>query len=80
MGFLNKAFRKVKKQIQPGNMIARDMGPGNMPRRGGGMRGRLGAAALDKAYSQNARTRRYAPTYSQKRSFSARAYTDGQHA
>jgi hypothetical protein len=33
MGFLNKAFRKVKKQIQPGNMIARDMGPGNMPRR-----------------------------------------------
>ena len=26
MGFLNKAFRKVKKQIQPGNMIARDMG------------------------------------------------------
>jgi hypothetical protein len=22
MGFLNKAFRKVKKQIQPGNMIA----------------------------------------------------------
>jgi hypothetical protein len=33
MGFLNKAFRKVKKQIQPGNMFARDMGPGNMPRR-----------------------------------------------
>jgi hypothetical protein len=33
MGFLNKAFRKVKKQIQPGNMIVRDMGPGNMPRR-----------------------------------------------
>ena len=33
MGFLNKAFRKVKKQIQPGNMIARDMGPGNMPKR-----------------------------------------------
>jgi hypothetical protein len=33
MGFLNKAFKKVKKQIQPGNMIARDMGPGNMPRR-----------------------------------------------
>jgi hypothetical protein len=33
MGFLNKAFRKVKKQIQPGNMIARDMGPGNIPRR-----------------------------------------------
>jgi hypothetical protein len=32
MGFLNKAFKKVKKQIQPGNMIARDMGP-NMPRR-----------------------------------------------
>jgi hypothetical protein len=33
MGFLSKAFKKVKKQIQPGNMIARDMGPGNMPRR-----------------------------------------------
>ena len=33
MGFLNKAFKRVKKQIQPGNMIARDMGPGNMPRR-----------------------------------------------
>jgi hypothetical protein len=33
MGFLSKAFRKVKKQIQPGNMIARDMGPGNMPKR-----------------------------------------------
>jgi hypothetical protein len=27
MGFLNKAFRKVKKQIQPGQM----------PRRGGGL-------------------------------------------
>ena len=35
MGFLNKAFRKVKKQIQPDNMFARDMGPGNMPRRSG---------------------------------------------
>ena len=34
MGFLNKAFKRVKKQIQPGNMIARDMGPGNIPRRG----------------------------------------------
>jgi hypothetical protein len=45
-----------------------------MPRRGGGF-GNLG-----EAISQNARTRRYAPTYSQKRSFSARAYTDGQHA
>ena len=33
MEFLSKAFKKVKKQIQPGNMIARDMGPGNMPRR-----------------------------------------------
>tara|TARA_B110000503_G_scaffold75967_1_gene117313 strand:- start:629 stop:1804 length:1176 start_codon:yes stop_codon:yes gene_type:complete len=33
MGFLNKAFKKAKKQIQPGNMIARDMGPGNMPKR-----------------------------------------------
>jgi hypothetical protein len=33
MGFLSKAFKKVKKQIQPGNMIARDMGPGNMPKR-----------------------------------------------
>jgi hypothetical protein len=33
MGFLSKAFKKVKKQIQPGNMIARDMGPGNMLRR-----------------------------------------------
>jgi D-ribose pyranose/furanose isomerase RbsD len=56
MGFLNKAFRKVKKQIQPGNMIARDMGPGNMlrrpsldflegrmPKRGGGF-GNLGEA------------------------------------
>ena len=33
MGFLSKAFKRVKKQIQPGNMIVRDMGPGNMPRR-----------------------------------------------
>ena len=33
MGFLSKAFKKVKKQIQPDNMIARDMGPGNMPKR-----------------------------------------------
>jgi hypothetical protein len=33
MGFLNKAFRKVKKQIQPGQM----------PRRGGGF-GNLGEA------------------------------------
>ena len=33
MGFLNKLRDRVKSQIQPGNMIARDMGPGNIPRR-----------------------------------------------
>jgi hypothetical protein len=101
MGFLNKAFKKVKKQIQPGNMIARDMGPGNMPRRpdifggnsflfgrkpdmisdmrfrgempkrGGGF-GNLGEA-IRRMQEQGD-----APTYSQKRSFSARASTDGR--
>jgi hypothetical protein len=114
MGFLNKAFRKVKKQIQPGQM----------PRRGGGF-GNLG-----RSHSQIKRTTQAAiwvcqecqvltmgspggtpgfydnmrenmspgqrleqrPNFgmeqmicqkrksSQKRSFSARAYTDGQHA
>ena len=33
MGFLSKIRNRVKAQIQPGNMIARDMGPGNMPKR-----------------------------------------------
>jgi len=33
MGFLSKIRNRVKKQIQPGNMIVRDMGPGNIPRR-----------------------------------------------
>jgi hypothetical protein len=36
MGFLSKAFKKVKKQIQPGQM----------PRRGGGF-GNLGEAFAD---------------------------------
>ena len=33
MGFLSKIRNRVKAQIQPGNMFARDMGPGNMPKR-----------------------------------------------
>jgi hypothetical protein len=50
MGFLNKAFRKVKKQIQPGQM----------PRRGGGF-GNLGEAIRrlneQGGYAKNAKNR-----------------------
>jgi hypothetical protein len=39
MGFLSKAFKKVKKQIQPNNMMIGNMR--NMPKRGGGFLSRL---------------------------------------
>jgi len=39
MGFLSKAFKRVKKQIQPDNMMIGNMR--NMPKRGGGFLSRL---------------------------------------
>jgi len=58
MGFLSKAFKKVKKQIQPGNMIARDMGPGNIPRRGGGFLSKIRNKAFDRIESGKIPARR----------------------
>jgi hypothetical protein len=77
MGFLNKAFRKVKKQIQPGQM----------PRRGGGF-GNLGEAirrmqeqgGMGDAKNADLPIGPGGTTNMKVRSFSARASTDGQHA
>jgi hypothetical protein len=89
MGFLNKAFRKIKEQKQTGQM----------PRRGGGFSNRLrgrkpgmisdmrfrgemprggGFGNLGEAIRRMQEQGGMPQTYSQKRSFSARASTDGR--